>query len=101
MPLHWVDLGTAAGAASLAAAIILLVQLIKVAIPALAARVTGATIALVVSLIIYIIGAVIIQLPVEDALSWGLAWLACAATAIGINAAATQGSQAFVKQPPG
>jgi hypothetical protein len=98
MPLQWVDLGTAAGAASMAAAIMLLAQLVK--LTPLGDRITGATFALIVSLVIYIIGALIIALPLSETLSWGLSWLACAGTAVGIHTAVSNGTSTFVKSPP-
>lgn len=96
--LQWADLGTAAGAASLAAGIMLLAQLVK--LTPLANVLTGASFALIVSLVLYIVGAFIIALPLADTLSWGLSWLACAGTAVGIHTVVQNGTSALVQKPP-
>jgi hypothetical protein len=94
--MNWADLNTATGAISLAASIILLVQVLKAALPSLFTKVTGATAALVLSLVLYVMGAAISAAPADGWLGWGLAWLSCAAASIGIHSAVSQGTSTFV-----
>lgn len=78
---------TADGIIAAAAAVTLLVQLIKTVAPMIDARVSGALMAFVLSAVLYVLAGISVGVPTLDAglpVFW--AWLACAAASVGIKA---------------
>lgn len=78
---------TAGGAVAAAAVIRQLIEVLKVAIPALDARMSGASMAFVLSLVLYALAWAAVGGRDADALFLAFtSWLGCAVAAIGINA---------------
>jgi hypothetical protein len=81
---------TPAGLLVAAGLITTLIEIIKTAFPVIDARVSGAAMAFVLSALLYIATAWAVTVPTANAgLEVFAAWLACAASAIGIKSGAT------------
>lgn len=88
MDLTFAAFLTPAGVVAAAAAITMLVQLVKSVFPAVDARVSGAVMAFTFSAVLYLATAAATGIPTWDAgLTVFLAWLSCATSAVGIKAA--------------
>lgn len=88
MSLTFAAFLTPAGVVAAAAAITMLVQLLKGVFPTIDARVSGAILAFSLSAVLYAATAAATGLPTWDAgLTVFLAWLSCATSSVGIKAA--------------
>lgn len=77
---------TAGGAVAAAAVVRQLIELLKVAFPALDARMSGATMAFLLSLLLYVLAwAAVGGRDAEGIFLAFLSWIACAVAAVGIN----------------
>jgi hypothetical protein len=77
---------TAGGAVAAAAIVRQLIEVLKVAFPALDARMSGATLSFLLSLVLYGLAyAAVGERSAEGVFLAFLSWLACAVAAIGIN----------------
>lgn len=84
--LTLVALFTAGGAVAAAAVVRQLIELLKVAIPVIDARVSGAALSFVLSAVLYVLAFVAVGTHTPDgAFAAFLSWLACATAAVGIN----------------
>ena len=86
MDLTLAALFTAGGAVAAAAVIRQLIEVLKVAFPALDARLSGASLSFILSLVLYSLAwaAVGARSPEGIFLAF-LSWIACAVAAVGIN----------------
>lgn len=82
------DFLTPAGLVIAAGVVTSLVELVKSVFPPIAARISGALMAFVITAVLYVLTALAVGVPTPDAgLGVFLAWLACATSAIGIKSA--------------
>jgi hypothetical protein len=87
MDLTLSDILTAAGAVSAALVVRQLVELIKVSFPGLAARASGAAQAFVLTFLLYAFAWVAVGAHTPEGFFLALvSWLACATSAVGIDA---------------
>lgn len=100
MIFQWTDLSTATGAIAVATAAMLLVQVLKAGVPVVFDKVTGGTVAFIVTAIFYVIGAVVIKPDANAALTLFLSWVACAAATLGVHSVANNGAATFVQGAP-
>lgn len=93
----WADLLLATGAAGVATVSVILVQVLKAGIPVLFDKVTGATIAFVVTAVFYIVGAFVLKPDSNGALGLFLSWITAAVAALGLHGIANTGAATFVR----
>lgn len=91
MGVTFADLMTPAGVVIAAGVITALVELIKTAFPVVDAKISGASMAFIISAVLYVIAAVALtnlgNIPdLNGYLSVFLAWLAAATSSVGIKA---------------
>lgn len=87
---------TAAGAGIAAGIITALTELVKAVVPPIAEKLTGATMAFIFSLILFVLAGIAVQVEsLDEGLVVFLAWLTCATSSVGIYAAVRGG--AFTK----
>ena len=89
-PVTFASLLEPTGVVVAAAIITAVIQLIKGVSPAIDARISGATMAFVLSAVIYVLAAISTGVKDMDAgLLVFMAWLSCATSAVGIKSATT------------
>lgn len=94
MDITFASLLTPPGVVAAAAIITTLIQLLKGVFPVIDEKVSGALMAFVFSLILYVLAAIAGGLTTMDGLLLVfMAWLSCATSAVGIKSAATHVSQ--------
>lgn len=77
---------TAGGAVMAAAVVRQLIEVLKVAFPAIDARVSGASLAFILSLVLYALAYVAVGARDAEGIFLAfLSWIACAVAAVGIN----------------
>lgn len=95
------DLTTGAGIAAAAAAVMVLIQILKAAAPAIFSKITGAAWITILLAILYVIAAVVIPAPNTSTaanfyLALFLSWAACVTAALGLYTTANNGVE-FVR----
>lgn len=86
MPTSFADLLTPQGVVAAAALTTSLVALLRTALPALTAHVSGATLAFAITALLYLAACAAIGVATFDAaFAAFVAWLSCATSAVGIH----------------
>lgn len=105
MNFQFEDLTTGAGIAAAAAAAMVLIQILKAAIPSIFARITGAAWITGLLALLYVVAGFVLSAP-EGAtqanfyLALFLSWAACVTAALGLYQAANNGIEFTRSQTP-
>jgi hypothetical protein len=105
MNFQFEDLTTGAGIAAAAAAAMVLIQILKAAIPGIFVRITGAAWITFLLAVLYVVAGFVVAAPpgatpANFYLALFLSWAACVTAALGLYQAATNGIEFQRSQTP-